>query len=251
MIHEELADRGFTVLAVALDAAGAAAARDFIRPRQIQTPMYAFMGWDGALSSRAATPQYPCLIDERHVVAERYGIVNVPTAVWIDEEGRVVRPPEAPGATDAFRSMNLATRQMPEDRAADGRLRRQIYVAAVRDWIEHGPRSRHVLPPDQVRRRMRGIDPDDSLATAHFRLGMWLARAGELQAAQTELEEAVRLRPASWAFRRQKIVLSDPALTAQLAATPEFWRAVHALGDELYYQPTEMDGMPPPLRPAS
>ena len=238
------------MVAVALDAAGAAAVRDFIRPPQIQTPMYGFMGWDPELSSRAAAPQYPCLIDERHVVAELYGIVNVPTAVWIDEEGHVVRPPEAPGATDGFRSMNLATRQIPEERVADSRLRRKVYVAAVRDWIEHGPRSRHVLPPDEVRRRMRGVDPVDSLATAHFRLGVWLARAGDVSAAQAELEEAVRLRPASWAFRRQKIVLSDPALTAQLAATPEFWRAVQALGDEFYYPPTEMDGMPPPLPPA-
>ncbi len=212
--------------------------------------MFGFMGWDPELASRAAAPQYPCLIDERHVVAELYGVVNVPTAVWIDEDGHVVRPPETPGATDAFRSMDLATRQVPAERAADGRLRRQIYVGAVRDWIEKGARSRHVLPPDEVRRRMRGVRPDDSLATAHFRLGIWLARAGEAQAAQAAFDEAVRLRPESWAFRRQKIVLADPALTAQLAATPEFWQAVRALGEEFYYPPTAMDGMPPPLRPA-
>ena len=30
------------------------------------------------------------------------------------------RAPEAPGATDAFRSMNLATREVPKERAADG-----------------------------------------------------------------------------------------------------------------------------------
>jgi len=59
----------------------------------------------------------------------------------------------------------------------------------------------------------------------------------------------VRLEPDSWRIRRQKIVLSDPSLTGQLASTPEFWQAVQALGDRYYYPPTEMAGMPPPLPP--
>jgi len=94
---------------------------------------------------------------------------------------------------------------------------------------------------------MRGVDADDSLATAWFRLGVWLAGHGERDASQRALDEAVRLHPESWRFRRQKIVLGDRALTGQLAATPEFWQAVQALGDRRYYPPTEMDGMPAPL----
>ena len=61
--------------------------------------MFAFMGWSRDLAERAAAPAYPCLIDERHSLGETYGIVNVPTAVWIDEQGTIVRPPEAPGST--------------------------------------------------------------------------------------------------------------------------------------------------------
>jgi hypothetical protein len=217
---------------VAFDSGGPAAVRDFIRPAQLSGPMYAFMGWNQALAGQAAVPSYPCLIDERHLLGDLLGIVNVPTAVWIDEQGVIVRPPESPGATDAFRSMNLATREVPRDRAADGRLRRGVYVDALRDWIERGAASPHVLPPDEVRRRMRGVDRDGSLASAQFRIGVWL-----------------RLQPESWRFLRQKIVLSDPALTGQLAATPEFWQAVQALGDRYYYPPTDMAGMPPPLPP--
>jgi hypothetical protein len=234
---------------VAFDSGGPAAVRDFIRPAQLSGPMYAFMGWNKAFAEQAAVPTYPCLIDERHLLGELLGIVNVPAAVWIDEQGVIVRPPESPGATDAFRSMNLQTREVPRERAADGRLRRQIYVDALRDWIERGAASPHVLPPDEVRRRMRGIDRDASLASAQFRLGVWLARHGEREAAQRALEAAVRLQPDSWRFLRQKIVLSDPALTGQLASTPEFWQAVQALGDRYYYPPTEMAGMPPPLPP--
>jgi hypothetical protein len=211
--------------------------------------MYAFMGWNKAFAEQAAVPAYPCLIDERHLLGELLGIVNVPTAVWIDEQGAIVRPPESPGATDAFRSMNLQTREVPKERAADGRLRRQIYVDALRDWIERGAASPHALPPDEVRRRMRGVEHDASLASAQFRLGVWLARRGEREAGQRALDAAVRLQPDSWRFLRQKIVLSDPALTGQLASTQEFWQAVQALGDRYYYPPTEMVGMPPPLPP--
>jgi len=237
------------VIAVAFDAGGPPAVRDFIRPPQLVAPMFQFMGWNPALAEKAAVPTYPCLIDEHHTLGELFGIVNVPTTVWIDEEGLIVRPPEVPGATDAFRSMNLATREVPKERSADGRVRRQVYVDAVRDWIERGPASEHVLAPDEVRRRTRGVDPNASLAAAHFRLGVWLAQHGERDAGQRAFETAVGLEPESWRFRRQKIVLSDPALTGQLAATPEFWQAVQSLGDRYYYPPTEMAGMPKPLPP--
>ncbi len=32
----------------------------------------------------AATPTHPSLIDTRHVLADLYNIVNVPTVVWIE-----------------------------------------------------------------------------------------------------------------------------------------------------------------------
>jgi hypothetical protein len=212
--------------------------------------MMRFMGWGQAMAERAAVPEYPCLVDERHLLGELYGIVNVPTAVWIDEDGAIVRAPEAPGATDAFRSMNLATREIPQERAADIQARRKVYVDAVRDWIERGKDSVHVLGPDEVRRRMRGVDPGASLAGAHFRLGVWLAQHGEREAAQRAFEEAVKLQPEAWRFRRQKIVLSAPALTGQFAATPEYWEAVTSLGDTgHYYPPIEMEGIPAPFRP--
>lgn len=237
------------MIAVAFDTGGPAAVRDFIRPAQLLPPMFQFMGWSQLLAEKAAVPAYPCLIDERHSLGEALGIVNVPTAVWIDEDGMIVRPPEVPGATDAFRSMNFQTREVPKERAADGRIRRQVYVDALRDWIDRGRASEHVLAPDEVRRRMRGLDPNASLAAAHFRLGVWLTRHGERDAGQRAFETAVSLEPEAWRFRRQKIVLSDPALTGQLAATPEFWQAVQALGDRYYYPPTEMAGMPVPLPP--
>jgi len=223
--------------------------RDFIRPAQLQPAMFELMGFEPTLASQAAAPTYPSLLDELHELAAHFGIVNVPTAVWIDEEGHVVRPPEGPGVSDAFRSMNLVTREVPEREAADRKLRRRIYMDAVRDWIQNGAASRHVMSPHEVRREMRGTSERESMATAHFQLGIWLARRGAREAAQRELETAVRLQPESWRFRRQKIVLSDPALVGKLAITPEFWQAVRALGTELYYPQPKMAGMPPALVP--
>jgi hypothetical protein len=212
--------------------------------------LFDFMGWDRALSDKAGTPTYPCLIDERHIVAERYGMVNVPTAVWIDEQGFMVRAPEPAGASDMFRGMDRTTFEVPPEAAEAGKRTKSFYVEALCDWIERGNQSRYALAPEEVRRRLRGISRDDSTATASFRLGVWLAKRGAGEAAAKQFASAVRLRPDSWNFRRQKIVLSDPALTGQFAATPEFWEAVDALGEQGHYYPLiRMDGIPPPPRP--
>ena len=78
------------------------------------------MGWGVDLCAKAAVPTYPCLIDEGHVVAELYNMTNVPMAVWIDEQGQIVRPVEAAGASDGFRTMDRATFAMKPEGAETG-----------------------------------------------------------------------------------------------------------------------------------
>src|SRR5262249_14724316 len=129
------------------------------------------MGWDAESATRAGVPTYPCLIDREQVVAELYGIVNVPTAVWIDEAGRIVRPPEPAGMGDGFRAMNTTTHVMPAEAAADNKRRRRIYVDALRDWIAKGVRSEHALAPEEIQWRMAGPTRSEALADAHFRGG--------------------------------------------------------------------------------
>ena len=51
----------------------------------------------------AAAPDLTILIDRDFTVAEQYGIVNVPATVWIDEDGRIVRPADTAMADDRFR----------------------------------------------------------------------------------------------------------------------------------------------------
>ena len=49
-----------------------------------------------------AAPGLTVLIDRDHEVAERYGMVNVPTVVWIDEDGKVARSNDAQFGDDEF-----------------------------------------------------------------------------------------------------------------------------------------------------
>ena len=69
----------------------------------------------------AARPAHPSLIDTTHTLADRYNIVNVPTILWIDERGRIVRPNDVAFGTDTFKSITGI--------AAAGHL------AALRAWV--------------------------------------------------------------------------------------------------------------------
>lgn len=213
-------ERDFVVVAVALETGGAATAGEWIR---------------------AAHPTYPCLIDERHLVAELYSMVNVNSAVWIDETGRIVRPTESAGASQAFRTeMDRTTFRLSPHGIADKQLRHTVYLDALRDWVRKGSASRHVLSPGEARRRLRAPTDDNALAAASFRLGQYLFAQGHRESALRHFAEARRLRPESWNYKRQTWELEEPGK----AAGPEFWAAVDALGAEPYYPPVEMDRMP-------
>jgi hypothetical protein len=122
-LYEELKDKNFIIISVAFDTGGIPAVKDWIRPASAQLPkeLLDIMGWEDRLSAKAATPTYPCLIDEKHLVAELYNMVNVPQAVWINEQGRIVRPVESAGSSDGFRTMDRTTWQMSPEAAAAGK----------------------------------------------------------------------------------------------------------------------------------
>jgi hypothetical protein len=224
-LYAALKDSAFIVLAVAMDS-DPDAARPWIE---------------------AARPEYPVLIDRAHVVADLYNMVNVPQAVWIDEAGRIVRPTENAGAFEGFRAMDRATRRMPDEMTAKVANAKSTYVAAVRDWVEKGAASVHAFDAAAARARIPRMN--DAVAEAHasFRFGQHLAQSGREAEARAFLDEARRLHPESWAIWRQ---LADKNETG-LAASPEFWARVDALGERHYYPPVDMQGMPregPPSR---
>jgi hypothetical protein len=213
--YTELAPKGFLPIAVAFDSAGNAAAEPWIK---------------------AANPTYPCIIDRRHIVAELFDMVNVPNAVWIDENGKIVRPSEPAGSSDAFRKMDHTTFAIPPDALAELQAKRSAYLDAIRDWVDKGAASKFALSEEEAVRRMHTPSDDHVRAAANFRLGEYLAEIGHPQDAQKYFAEAKRLRPESWNYKRQAWALEDP----MKAGGPEFWAAVDALGEKKYY-PTSDD----------
>lgn len=181
----------------------------------------------------AARAQYWCLIDTAHLVSDLYGMVNVPQAVWIDTAGRIVRPPETAGSTDHFRLMDRATRTLAEEHQAARQAARVAYLDAVRDWVLMG---RHVLPADAARRKLPRVTSEIALAHAHFRLGVWLRRHGNVAEGDAHLAEASRRHPDSWTIWRQSADLEEVGR----ASGEAFWQRVEALGEKPYYPPPEI-----------
>ena len=228
------------IIAVALDSGGAPAVRDFIRPASIELPplMKDGMGWDDDFTSRAGIPQYPCLIDQKHITGELYEFINVPMVVWIDEKRRVVRPAEPAGvAENIVRAMDPKTFQIPKQATDAGKRLRRAYIDAIRDWVAIGERSAFVLSQEEARHRAVGPTDTDALAMANFRLGEYLFNKGHRDEALKFFAEARRLRPESWSFKRQTWELEQ----AGKSAGPEFFAEVRGLGDKHYYAPLKMD----------
>ena len=216
-LFDSLTDANFMVVAVAEESRGAEAARPWIE---------------------AANLTYWSLIDPTHRVASLYGMVNVPQAVWIDENGVIVRPPETAGSTDHFRRMDLATKTLAADDSAARMAARVAYMDAVRAWVRTGA---HALPGDAARAALPVISPDIAQAHALFRLGVWLRDHARDEEAGAVLAEASRLHPESWNMWRQAADLD----AVGKAGGPEFWQRVAALGDKAYYPPPALPGFTP------
>jgi AhpC/TSA family len=217
-LYEELKDRNFMVLAVALDSREGAP-----------------LPW-----IEAAKPTYPCLIDREHRVAELYSMVNVPQAVWIDERGTIVRPAESAGAYEGFRKMDRVTREMPADAARITAEAKATYVNAIRDWVLNGPASEHAFSPPRAREHVAVPTEDVARAHAAFKLGQYLIRSGRAEEGDRWLAEASRLHPDSWCMWRQRAGVTELGLASQ----PDFWERVDALGERKYYDAVDMKGMP-------
>jgi hypothetical protein len=211
-LFDSLSGERFMIVAVAEESRGAEHARQWIEQ---------------------ANAKYWCLIDTGHRVADLYGMVNVPQAVWIDETGRIVRPPENAGSTDHFRLMDRTTRTLAPEHQVARQAARTAYLDAVRDWVLTG---RHALPAGTAASRLPDITPEIALAQAHFHLGVWLRRHGKAAEGDAHLAEASRLHPDSWNMWRQAADLDEVGK----ASGEAFWQRVQALGDRAYYPPPEL-----------
>jgi tetratricopeptide (TPR) repeat protein len=223
-LRDELHGEGLEIVTVALDTTVEAA-------RQI---------------IEQASPSHPALIDQAHTVDALFGIVNVPSGVWIDEEGIIVRPPEPafPGPSpyrDAQVSDTLP--QRIKDMLAEAKKIRaepEKYVGALRDWVSRGKDSRYALSPDDVIERSRPRPLEESLAAAHFELGEYLHRAGQTEDAARHWREAHRLQPDNWTYKREAWSLADPTQGPTDLYEGDWLTDVRNIGAENYYPPLRM-----------
>lgn len=130
------------------------------------------------------------------MVAELYNTRNVPAVFWIDEEGRIVR-----GNDPAY-----LTRRDPD---TGQRVVSDRYVSAVRDWVRNGAKSIYVTPVAETLSRIGSSDGANQQAMAHFRLGVHLEGRGNHDAAVSQFQQALALKPDNWNYRRQAYNLGN------------------------------------------
>jgi hypothetical protein len=225
-LRTELHPRGLEIVTVALDTGGADAAGPWID---------------------LAKPEHPALIDEAHLLDELLGVVNVPSGVWIDELGMIVRPPEPafPGRA-VIAELGVPDGAPPRitemlQEATKIRIDPARYAAAMRDWVENGAESTAALGPNEVVERSAPRPPDASRAAASFELGQHLHRAGDPEAAVPWFREAHRLQPDNWTYKRQAWEFLDPVMQGPTEQYEGDWLAdVRKIGAENYYPPVDL-----------
>jgi hypothetical protein len=223
-LRDELHQRGLEIVTVALDTKVETARRIIEK----------------------VSPSHPSLVDPEHTVDALFGIVNVPTGVWINEEGLIVRPPEpAFPRRSSYRDVAGAGQLPPRLRdmlaeASKIRAEPEKYVAAVRDWVENGAASRFALSPDEVIERSRPLPWEEALAAAHFELGAHLHHQGRPDDAARHWREAHRLQPDNWTYKRQAWSMADPMQGPTELYEGDWLSEVRRTGPENYYPPLRM-----------
>ncbi len=214
-VYTRVRPLGVEIVTIAMDAAGVEAGRKFVE---------------------RAGPTHAAAIDTDHVLGRLFGVTNVPSGIWIDELGTIVRPPEPafPGRVvifDEIRKADLAREQQHTEgdltlmrevlksttdgltpevaerleltrRIADA-AEPELYLEMVLDWAERGAQSRYVLEPHEVIERSSPRSPADSQAAAHFEIGRHLELSGDHDGAVEHWRAAHRLQPLNWTYKRQ------------------------------------------------
>jgi hypothetical protein len=199
----------------------------------------------GPWIERAKTT-HPALIDQAHLLDELLGVVNVPSGVWIDERGRIVRPPEPAFPWRPRELSEEVLTQLPTivrgqlDEAKKIRIDPDLYVAALRDWVERGEQSRYALSPGEVAARSLPRSAERSRAAACFELGQQLQRDGHARDAARWFREAHSLQPENWTYKRQAWSLADPLQGPTDVYDSDWLTEVRKLGAENYYPPLEL-----------
>jgi hypothetical protein len=161
-LHEELAAEGLVVITVAID-----------RSPEDARPY---------IEKAGAT--HPSLIDTEHRVADLYNMVNVPTVVWIDEDGRIVRPQDVHYVSNEFAAITQFHNRKP--------------IEALRAWV----RGEAPAYAGDVVADTKVPTAADQEARAAFAVGWHLVKEGRNEAAEAWFVRAGELAPHDFTIRR-------------------------------------------------
>lgn len=168
-----------------------------------------------------ASPTHPSLVDEAHHLGELYNMVNVPTVVWIDEEGRIARPNDVAFTTEwGGKYAEVSTDEQ---------------MALLRSWVRGETPSK---PEDVLRGQIAPVTAESQEARAHFGLGWWLLQSGHTGAAEHHFHLGGELAPDDFMIRRgtMRFRESDP-FGAEFVQMVADW---HELGHS-YYLPLPVE----------
>ncbi len=177
-VYEEINDPDFVIICAAEDIGGEAVAG----------PIF-----------DAANPTYIQVVDVDHIISSAFNFVNVPSAAWIDEQGRIVR-------IDEGTYSKVHTFSNGEQSISFGN---DIYTPALKDWVAQGAASEHVQPPAKVAEKIRAHSPDQLKADSAFRLGNLFREHGDADKADHYWALARTLNPDSVNFIRQDLTLTE------------------------------------------
>ena len=133
---------------------------------------------------------FPVLLDRDHLLSELYAISNVPTVVWIDEEGRIVRPNGVAFGTDVFKDFTGVAAEH--------------HMNEIRAWVADG-----TVPIDakQARAAVDDLSDDELRARLLFRLAAHARRTDRPEDAARLFAEAGGLAPLDFTIQRAAMPL--------------------------------------------
>ncbi len=206
-IYEELNDPNFVLICVAEDTGGEAVAG----------PIF-----------DAAAPTYVQIVDEDHRVSSAFNFVNVPSAAWIDETGRIVRIDE--GTYSMIHSFGEGEQAIT--------FGTDVYEPALKDWIQFGAQSRYIQSVETITAQIRQHTPAQRQADAAFCLGNLFRQHGDAAKADHYWQLARTLNPDSVNFIRQNLTLTEEG-----SAGEQFQKMMgeYVSAGRDYYRPIDID----------
>lgn len=197
-LQAELGDSNFVIISAAQDTGGEA----------VVGPIF-----------DAANTTYIQIVDVDHTISTVFNFLNVPSAAWVDESGKIVRIDEGTYAKIHPFGGN------------------DVYAPALIDWVRNGENSEFVQSTATVTKNIRVQSADELKAEAAFRLGNFFRAYGYADKAEEYWTQARTLSPDSVNYIRQNLTLSEEGSAGE---TFRGLMTSYIEGGKHYYRPLDL-----------